>query len=455
MNNYGLTVAAVSTPRGKGGVAMVRVSGSEAVTVAERVFSPSSGKKITDYPSRTAVHGVFSTPSGGAFDDGMCILFRAPHSFTGEDVAELYCHGGLLVTKKLLEAVIEAGAVYAGPGEFTRRAFLNGKLTLTEAEAVGDMIDAKSEAHLGAGLKALKGALSAEVNGVYGELKRLAASAYAYIDYPDEDLTDVSTDEMKEVLCNCWQRLHRLWKTSRYGKAISEGVAAAIVGRPNTGKSSLLNLLCGSERAIVTDIEGTTRDVVTEQVVLGDVVLNLSDTAGIRDTSDEVERLGVERSFGEIDRAALILFVLDGEPNADDMKIIEYIKSAGKSAETIAIFNKSDLSGVRLPEIFEKELAFSAHTGEGLEELRDIAAEICGSKDCEGAETVITSARQSAMLKNACDALTAAIESLDGFTQDIAGIQIEEAMRILAELDGRQASAEIVDEIFSHFCVGK
>ena len=242
------------------------LAGSEALKVAERVFAPASGKKLSDYPANTAVHGVFSS-SDGEFDDGMCVFFRAPRSFTGEDIAELYCHGGLLVTKKLLEAVIEAGASYAGPGEFTRRAFINGKLTLTEAEAVGDMIDAVSEAHLGAGLKRLRGALSKRVGEVYDTLRHLAASAYAFIDYPDEDLADVPVDEMKKTLEECYNILHSMWKTSRYGRAISDGVPAAIIGRPNTGKSSLLNLLCGSERAIVTDIEGTTRDVITERVV--------------------------------------------------------------------------------------------------------------------------------------------------------------------------------------------
>lgn len=464
MNNYGLTIAAVSTPRGKGGVAMVRISGNDALAVAGRVFIPHSGRALGEYKPNVAVYGGFYA-SGEQFDDGICLTFRAPHSFTGENVAELYCHGGLLVTKKLLEAVIEAGAVYAAPGEFTRRAFINGRLTLTEAEAIGDLIDAKSEAHLGAGIKRLKGALSTQVEEIYNRLKRLTASVYAFIDYPDEDLTDVSADEMKLELENCAALLMKLWKTSKYGKAISDGVAAAIVGRPNTGKSSLLNLLCGSERAIVTDIEGTTRDVVTEQVVLGNVVLNLSDTAGIRETSDVVERLGVERSFAEIDRAELILLVLDGSIAEDDRRIIDYIKASGKADATVMLLNKSDIYGSESEEalresllhdgIFSHCIAFSAKSGEGLDELVKIAADICGAADCEGAEAVITSARQSAMLKSAADILLDARVSLNGFTQDVAGMQIEEAMGILAELDGRQASAEIVDEIFSHFCVGK
>ncbi len=454
MNSFGHTVAAVSTPHGKGGVAMVRVSGSEALTVAKKVFLASSGKSLDEYKPNTAVYGSFVS-SNGVFDDGICIFFRAPHSFTGEDTAELYCHGGLLVTKKLLEAVIEAGAVYAGPGEFTRRAFINGRLTLTEAEAVGDMIDAKSEAHLGAGYKALKGVLSKKTNDIYSRLKHLAASAYAFIDYPDEDLTDVSVDEMKNVLEDIHTQLISLWKTSRYGKAISEGVPCAIVGRPNTGKSSLLNLLCGSDRAIVTDIEGTTRDVITEQVTAGDVILNLSDTAGIRETSDVVEGLGVKRSFEEIEKASIILLVLDGTPCSDDEIIINRIKECQKQDKTVVIVNKSDICQNQLPHIFEREILFSAKTSKGLSELYEHIKDICGYGDCVGAETVITSARQSAMLKKAADAVLEARTSLDGFTQDIAGMQIEEALSHLAEIDGRQASAEIVDEIFSHFCVGK
>ncbi len=454
MNNFGKTVAAVSTPKGKGGVAMVRISGNDAVAVASKVFFSKSGKNLSEYAANTAVYGEF-VQDGQVFDNGMALCFYAPKSFTGENTVELYCHGGLLVTKKLLEAVIEAGAAYAGPGEFTRRAFVNGKLTLTEAEAVGDMIDAKSEAHLGAGIKGLKGVLSKNAEWCYQKLKTLAASAYAFIDYPDEDLTDVSVEEMKEVLGEVYDRLYSLYKTSKYGKAISEGVPAAIVGRPNTGKSSLLNLLCGSERAIVTDIEGTTRDVVTEQVNVGDVILNLSDTAGIRETSDVVESIGVKRSFGEIDRASLVILVLDGEITSDDQKIIDYILAVGKSENTIALQNKCDRKTVALPGIFKNEIAFSALNGAGLDALTKAVSEMCGYADCEGAETVITSARQAAMLKSAAETVRLASESLEGFTQEIAGMQIEEAIGILAELDGRQASGEIVDEIFSKFCVGK
>lgn len=450
----GTTVAAISTPRGKGGVALVRISGDNAFEVAERVFAPSSGKRLTEYKPNTVVHGVFSDRDG-AFDDGMAVLYASPRSFTGEDTAELCCHGGPLVTQKLLSACFAAGADPAGRGEFTRRAFINGKLSLSRAEAVGGIIDAVSEKHLGVSLMQMGGSLAQKIGGIYSRLALLAASVYAYIDYPDEDMTDVTVPEMEEELKRILAELEDLRKTRKYGKAISEGVKAAIIGRPNTGKSSLLNLLAGEERAIVTEIEGTTRDVVTEKITAGGVVLDLSDTAGIRKSEDRIEMLGVERSLEQIKNAELLILVLENRLREEDSQAVNAINEAGKSGVTIALLNKSDVEKCEKPGIFKYEIEFSALTGAGREELINAIETLCGAGECGDAGTIIVSARQSAALDKAASCVGNALDALKRFTQDVAGMDIESALAALGEIDGRAVTEEIVDSIFSHFCVGK
>ena len=450
----GRTVAAISTPRGKGGVALVRVSGDDAYKVAEKVFAPSSGKALSSYAPNTVVHGKFRD-NNGVFDDGLAVLYASPRSFTGEDTAELCCHGGPLVTQKLLSACLSAGAMPAGRGEFTRRAFINGKLSLTEAEAVGGIIDAVSEKHLGVSLRQLDGSLSAKISGIYSRLTLLASSIYAYIDYPDEDMTDVTPDEMRERLLSALGELEELRRTHKYGKAISEGVPAAIVGRPNTGKSSLLNLLAGEERAIVTDTEGTTRDVITEKITFGDIVLDLSDTAGIRQSGDEIEMLGVERSWRQIERAGIVILVLENRLTEADLPVIEAIKAAGKTASTVALLNKCDAAPCEKPGIFEYETEFSTVTGEGREQLKATLEKLCGSEDCADDGAIIVSARQSAALEKAVDCVKSALNALESFTQDIACADLENALAALGEIDGRAVSEDIVNGIFAHFCVGK
>ena len=450
----GITVAAISTPRGKGGVALIRISGENAFGVAEHVFTPSSHKKLTEYKPNTVVHGTFSD-TDGVFDDGMAVLYASPRSFTGEDTAELCCHGGMLVTQKLLSACFASGAEPAGRGEFTRRAFINGKLSLSEAEAVGGLIDAVSEKHLGVSLLQLGGSLTRKIGDIYSRLALLASSVYAYIDYPDEDMTDVTVPEMCGRLEQILSELEELRRTRRYGKAISEGVPAAIVGRPNTGKSSLLNLLAGSERAIVTELEGTTRDVITEKITLGGVVLDLSDTAGIRDSEDKIEMLGVERSMAQIENASLILLVVENRLTDADKPVVEAIEKAGKTGVTVALLNKCDAGKTEKPGIFAYEIPFSAKTGEGRDALIKAVEELCGAGDCADNGTIIVSARQFAALDKAASCVRSSLDSLKSFTQDIACIDLEDALSALAELDGRAVTEEIVNGIFAHFCVGK
>lgn len=450
------TVAAIGTPYGKGGVAMIRISGENAFDVAERVFAPANPDRFSKKLHGTVYYGSFFD-EGEAFDDGICILFSSPRSFTGENVAELYCHGGLLVTQKLLSAALKNGAVMAGAGEFTRRAFINGKITLTQAEAIGGIIDSKTEKHLSVAARQANGSLSRALDAIYNDLRLLAASVYAFIDYPDEDMTDVSVPEMKLRLQKAKSSLDRLAGSHTYGKAISEGIPTAIVGKPNTGKSSLLNRLCGEERAIVTDVAGTTRDIVTETVRVGDILLRLSDTAGIRDSLDKVEQIGIEKSKKAIEDASLVLAVFDlSRPlDDDDKRIIESIIASDKAQKTVCILNKSDISAENFKIPFRRTVTVSALDGEGMDGLVKTVSEMFGAGDIGENDEIVINARQCAAVANAASALGDALKALDGFTQDIAGMDIERALASLAEADGRSVSEDIVNEIFSHFCVGK
>ncbi|MBO5914587.1 MAG: tRNA uridine-5-carboxymethylaminomethyl(34) synthesis GTPase MnmE, partial [Clostridia bacterium] len=404
-----------------------------------------------------AYYGSFCDENG-IFDDGLCIVFNCPNSFTGEDVVELHCHGGILVTQKLLAAALKNGARHATAGEFTRRAFINGRITLTQAEAIGGIIDSVNEKHLSVTARQAHGSLSRVLDSIYSDLRLLAASVYAYIDYPDEDMTDVSVEEMQQRLIEIKARLDKLVGSHTYGRAISEGVVTAIVGKPNTGKSSLLNALCGEERAIVTDIAGTTRDVVTETVRLGDVMLRLSDTAGIRESVDEVEKIGIERSKKAISEASLVLAVFDlSRPiDDDDKRLIEAIFESGKQDKTVCIYNKSDKAGEFCHDLpFDKCVTVSALNNSGIDGLVDIVSNMFGAGEISENDEIVVNARQCAAVSNASDAVGAAIGALNGFTQDIAGMDIENALSAIAEADGRSVSEDIVNEIFSHFCVGK
>lgn len=455
------TVAAISTPYGKGGVALIRITGEDAIAVAQRVAIRTAGIPLADTPSSKAVRVTF-VDGTDAFDDGLITLFRAPHSFTGEDTAELCCHGGILLTQKLLGAVFAAGAVPAGAGEFTRRAFRNGKLTLSQAEAIGGLIDAKSDRFLTVSLLQSRGALSDKLLSVTDRLKLLISSVYAYIDYPDEDMTDVSVPELQERLRGLIGELQVLCDSHAYGRAISEGIRTVLIGKPNTGKSALLNALAGEERAIVTEIAGTTRDVVREQIRLGDLLLNLSDTAGLRESDDPVEKLGVGRSLAALQEAELVLAVFDGSipPDEQDEEVLRHIRACGKETSTIFLLNKADLG--KADEAYDRflpegTLPVSAIQKSGLNKLQRAVRERIGAGDVdtESLGEIVVGARQYAALNKAKEQLSDALSALDGFSQDVAGLDMERALATLEEVDGRAAAEEIVDEIFSHFCVGK
>ena len=455
------TIAAISTPYGKGGVAMIRISGSSAVEIAQKVFRPASKKMLSELEHGKMVYGEIFMPDdcSNSIDDGMAVVFRAPHSFTGEDTVEITCHGGILVTRKVLSAVLCAGARSAEAGEFTRRAYVSGKFKLTEAEALGDLLEARSESQLVLARGGMKGRLSSRMDELYASLRAVLTGIYATIDFPDEDLSDMSREEICEELSKTLGKIKALANTYGTGRAVVEGIPTVICGRTNAGKSSVYNRILGYDAAIVTDIEGTTRDVLREVAVLGKTTLLLCDTAGIRNTQDKVE--SIERSLKEIDEARLVLAVFDGTrtPDAEDRALIKRINDA--SVASIALINKSDMAkGDKYIELcldFDKTVQVCAADGTGFDKLTSAVEELFIDGEIDMAnDAVVTGARQYAALVNSADALQKVLTDLDaGMSLDACCVGVECAMSYLGEVDGREIGEEIVSEIFSHFCVGK
>ena len=449
------TIAAVSTPYGRGGIAVLRVSGENAIEIAGKVFRPANGE-LTGIESNKAVHGSI-IKNGRVIDDGICTVFRAPRSYTGEDTAEISCHGGILLTERVLEALFEAGARQAGPGEFTRRAFTAGKLSLTQAEAVGMLIDAESDDQITLAAAQERGVFRKKADELYEKLKNVVTNVYATIDFPDEDLSELSQDDLKSALTDLKNELSTLRESYDSARAVTEGVRTVIVGKPNTGKSSLLNRLLGRDRAIVTSVAGTTRDTLEETVRVGHVMLRLVDTAGIHETNDEVERIGVDRSLAALDEAELILAVFDGSEklSSEDEALIE--KLSGYKAAKLGVINKSDL-GAELTLPFDRTVTISAKTGDGIDRLRSAIEDIfrVGDIDKLASNATVLSARQNASVTRALGYVSSALNALEGgLTPDTAGLELESALTELSELDGRRVTEEIVDGIFHRFCVGK
>ncbi len=463
MNSLTQVIAAVSTPPGKGGVAIIRMSGEGAFEIADRVFFPISGRKFSECMPRTQIYGNIIM-DGERIDDVLATRFPSPHSYTGEDTVEIGCHGGILVTRTVLEALLRAGAVPATAGEFTRRAFINGRLSLTEAEAISDLLEAKTRDQLRLSSGDARGRLTVKIAEIRSSLVSLMSSIYARIDYPDEDLGDFSDGEVRASLYNIKVECENLLSTYRTGRAISEGVDTVICGKTNAGKSTLYNLLLGEDAAIVTDIPGTTRDVLTSSLPLGRVMLNIADTAGIRNSEDmdAVERIGVEKSRKMIDKCELLFAIFDiSRPlDEEDALILEAVKST--NAPKIALLNKADLPAVIDESAFtgfDEVIKISAKCGEE-EAVRRLSETVnrlfTDEKIVIGQDAIISSARQHASLCRCLDFVEAAIESLEvGFAQDAASSDIERALGAISELDGRSVSEEIVSDIFSRFCVGK
>ena len=464
MNIHTSVIAAVSTPPGKGGVAIIRISGEGAIEIASSVFKPKSKIPLEEQKPRVQCYGIIHC-NGEEIDDGMATVFKAPASYTGEDTVEISCHGGILVTQAVLEAVFAAGAVPAGAGEFTRRAFINGKLSLTEAEAIGNLLEAESREQIKLSTESSRGLLSEKISEIRGSLTSLLSSVFARIDYPDEDLGDFTDKEALDILLEIKAKTEKLLSTYRTGKAVSEGIKTVICGKPNVGKSSVYNLMLGKDAAIVTDIKGTTRDVLTDKVPLGRVMLNISDTAGIRsdDEIDPVEKIGIKRSIEKLMESELILAVFDSSRALDEEDLSLISKLSELSTAKIALLNKSDLPSqldkAQLSDTFDAVIEFSAEQ-KGEESLglltKKINSLFTDEKILVGQDAIISSARQNAELMRAYSFVTSAIEAYKlGMTADIASSDMEKALGAIAELDGRAVTEEVVADIFSKFCVGK
>lgn len=452
------TIAAVSTPYGKGGVAVIRLSGEDAVAIAGRIFSPANGKSLTDARARTAVYGLLRDPdSGEVLDDVLCTRFVSPHSFTGEDTVEIACHGGVLVTRNVLEACLRAGARQALPGEFTRRAFLNGKLELERAEALGNLLDAGNDEQVRLARAGMNGLLTDSAEGIYTDLMAVLANMEAGMDFPEEDLTEMPREEIRETVRRAEDAVGELLRTYRTGRAIAEGVPTAICGRPNVGKSAFYNRLVGREAAIVTDIAGTTRDVLTDTVSLGRVTLRLSDTAGLRDSQDPVEAIGVERAKRAMDEAELLLVLTDTEDADPEAEAWIHASKAAEKA-VIRIYTKRDIRK-QPPAATDgiPTVSLSSLTGEGFDALTEAVETAFIDQDLRmGEEAVVFSARQAAALRETAACLRTAVSDLDAeLPYDICADGIRAAMGELGALCGRNMGEDVLTEIFSRFCVGK
>ena len=465
----GNVIAAISTPPGKGGVAVIRMSGDGAIDIARRVFEPAASKKsLDDYAPRTQIYG-YIIYNEERIDDVMLTVFPSPRSYTGEDVVEISCHGGALITKYVLEALLVAGATPAEAGEFTRRAFLNGKLSLSEAEAIGTLLEAASREQIRLSTSPARTRLAARIDDIRKDMTDVMSSIYARIDYPDEDLGEFTDEQTVERLKATRAALTRLIDTYRTGRAITEGVKTVICGKPNVGKSTIYNLLLGEEEAIVTDIAGTTRDVLHSNIPLGRVILRLYDTAGIRsgESIDTVESIGIERSREQIGEADLVLAVFDLSRPFDsyDRELINELQKT--NAARVCILNKVDaVSGggafdkEELDEdLFDETVTTSAASDEEsvVERLSEIINRLfTDEKISTSSDAIISSARQHSTLLRARDFIDTAIGAYEiGLPADAASSDVEMALGAISEIDGRAVSEGVVADIFSKFCVGK
>ena len=452
------TIAAIATAPGAGGIAVVRLSGAESYQVAARVFCPANAaKKVEQAKGYTAMYGAFRE-GNETFDEGVALFFRAPHSYTGEDVVELSCHGGNAVARRLVEACLAAGAQPAAPGEYTRRAFLNGKLGLTQAEAVMDLISADGRQGAALANASLNGALAKKIGAEKDALTALQAHLTAWVDFPEEDVPALEDAQLVSTLTAVKGELDTLIRNYDAGAVLREGVDCAIVGRPNAGKSTLLNLLAGFDRAIVTPVAGTTRDVVEQAVRLGDIRLNLFDTAGLRETEDAIEAEGIRRSWKKLDEAGLILAVFDGsEPlTREDLALAQ--RCAGRPA--IALVNKEDKPTQFDAEIIAGDFAMVIPVccqEEGSRRVIAAAvARLLGTNNIDPHAASLSGQRQLAAATRARDAVAGALDAVSGgFGLDAVSVCVDDALDALCDLTGENASENVINEVFERFCVGK
>ena len=447
------TIAAISTPMGEGGVGVIRISGAESAEIADRVFKNINGKKLSELSGYSAIFGYIYSGEE-LIDEAIVTRFTAPHSYTGEDICEISCHGGAFVTSSVLRAVLDAGASLASPGEFTKRAFLNGKMDLAEAESVMGLISARSSEELKLHLAAKSGRVSKEIEKAENALITLAANFAAYSDYPDEDLPELQPEAFEVLLCEAKDILSLLISTYDSGRLIREGVKTAIVGKPNVGKSTLMNLLSGEARSIVTEVAGTTRDVIEERVKCGELTLVLADTAGIHYSDDLVESVGVELAKERIETAQLILAVFDASVplDGDDKEILELIKDKN----SIVLLNKTDKDCVIDPPEGFKTVKISAKEGNGSDELIKAITDAVGVGNIDSSAAVLLNERQRDLATKALGCVNEAVSLLKGgYTIDAVSVCVDDALSYLYTFDGKRVTNEVADEVFRRFCVGK
>lgn len=451
------TIAAIATGNAPGGIGVIRISGDDALEIAGRVFKPMDSSDITQLKGYRAKLGNIIC-DGEEIDNAVALVFRGPKSYTGEDTVELSVHGGMLLVQKTLKAVLDSGAVPAEAGEFTKRAFLNGKMDLTQAESVAELIAAQGDESLRASFNALQGSLSEKINSVLEKLLDASAVMAAWVDYPDEEIPELSDTELKATLVQVKNQLKALLDNYETGQTIKGGVDTAIVGRPNVGKSSLMNMLSGTEKSIVTHIEGTTRDIVEQDIRLGSLVLHLRDTAGLRSSNDVVETIGIQRAYKALNDAQLVLAVFDSSQSLTDRDIDLINRCQGKNA--IAVINKIDLDSIadtkKIESGFKTTVYISAKNDDGLAELINAAENLLGVADFDSTAPLLANARQRQNCQNAYDSICQALDGAEmGITFDAINVMIDSAADELLSLTGRKATTEVVNNIFSKFCVGK
>lgn len=449
------TIAAIATGTQVSAIGIIRLSGDETFRVIDRLFFPYSGKKMSESADRRLIFGELRDRGGELLDVCLCTISRAPHSYTGENTAELQCHGSPTVLRAALDELFALGARQAAPGEFTKRAFLNGRMELCAAEAVADIIDAETVECAKNAAGQLSGAISRKVDEIYSALTDISSHYHAVLDYPDEDIEGFQLESYEGSLTSALTELERLLQSHERGKLMTGGIPAAIAGRPNAGKSSLLNALLGYDRAIVTAIPGTTRDTIEEKLRIGRLTLRLIDTAGIRDTDDEVERLGVERSRAAMSKAELVIAVVDGsgEITDEDREVIAQAEAAPKG---IVVLSKRDIAEpdaeitTALPVV-----SLSSVTGDGMDELERVIAERFPLPEVPAGE-ILTNVRQADAVKRAIEYMRSALDAMRaGMTPDIVLTETEGAMSALGELSGRTVREDVTNRIFQRFCVGK
>lgn len=454
------TIAAIATSIGEGGISIIRVSGSDVLKIAASIFKGKNDKSIKEIKSYTMRYGyIIDVESKEIIDEVILSYMKGPKSFTAEDTVEINCHGGVIATNRVLNEVIKAGARLAEPGEFTKRAFLNGRIDLSQAEAVIDIIRAKTELSMKSAVAQAEGRISQEIKKLRNKLLEIIAHIEATVDFPEEDLEEITSELTASRLSRVTLEIENLLKSADQGKILKDGLSTVIVGKPNVGKSSLLNTLLMEKRAIVTDVPGTTRDVIEEYMNLDGVPIKIIDTAGIRDTEDLVEKIGVERSKEKIKEADLIILMVDAsrELDSEDLEIINFIKDS----KYIVLLNKSDLPNkINKADLdilnSQYVIDISAFTGEGINNLKSTIKQLFFKGEISTDSAMITNIRHKQALLRAKESCKAALETLkDTLAIDLASIDVRNAWFSLGEITGETVEEDIVDKIFSEFCIGK